>query len=84
MHWVIRNTSFNDRQIIILQEILNDQKNVFSVPALENKFSVSNQTARNDLNELVRHGILQPRKNGKLIQFLPVKDVVKKIKAMGE
>jgi Fic family protein len=78
---LLRNTDFNERQITVLQEILNDSENVFSVTAMEKKFAVSNQTARNDLNDLVKRGILQTRKNGKQIQFLPVQDAIKKIRS---
>ena len=41
---------------------------------------VSNQTARNDLNQLVARGILETRKSGNKIQFLLTKDGLKKIK----
>lgn len=43
-------------------------------------FEVSNQTARNDLNDLVEKGILQARKSGKKIQFLITRDAIKKLR----
>ncbi len=73
-------TDYNDRQIDLLQEILNNKKNVFSVRELETRYAVSNQTARNDLNQLVSSGILETRKNGNKIQYLLTKDGLKKIK----
>ena len=76
---LLRNTNYNERQISVLQEILNDDKNIFTVSQIEAKFEVSNQTARNDLNRLVEDGILQSRKNGKQIQFIPTPDSIKKI-----
>lgn len=79
---LLQHTDLNERQINLLQEILGDGVHTFSVSALERKFDISNQTARNDLNDLVKRGILQTRKNGKQIQFLPVIDVVKKIQAL--
>jgi Fic family protein len=77
---LLRQTDYNDRQIDLLQEILNNKKNVFSVRELETRFAVSNQTARNDLNQLVARGILETRKNGNKIQYLLTKDGLKKIK----
>jgi Fic family protein len=77
---LLRQTDYNDRQIDLLQEILKNKKNIFSVREVETKFAVSNQTARNDLNQLVARGILETRKSGNKIQFLLTKDGLKKIK----
>ncbi len=76
---LLRHTDYNDRQINLLQDILTNNKNIFTVQEVQTKFGVSNQTARNDLNQLVEKGILQSRRNGNRIQFLSVKDVEKKI-----
>ncbi|HTB23994.1 MAG TPA: Fic family protein [Puia sp.] len=77
---LLRKTDYNDRQIDLLQEILNNKKNVFSVRELETRYAISNQTARNDLNQLVSRGILESRKNGNKIQYLLTKDGLKRIK----
>jgi Fic family protein len=77
---LLRNTDYNDRQIVILQELINNKKSLYTVTELENRFRVSNQTARNDLNRLAKNGILAPRKNGKRIQFISTGDVEKKLK----
>ena len=79
---LLHNTDLNDRQMSILQEIVNEQASFFSVLLIESKFGISNQTARNDLNILVEKGVLQSRRNGKQIQFIPAKDAIKKIKKM--
>jgi Fic family protein len=76
---LLRNTDYNDRQLELIQEILNNKKSVFTVTELETKFGVSNQTARNDLNYLVTKGILETRKNGNKIQFILAEDGEKKI-----
>ena len=76
---LLRNTDYNDRQIELIQEILNNKKTVFSVLEVETKFGVSNQTARTDLNYLVSKGILETRKNGNKIQFLMTEGGEKKI-----
>ena len=79
---LLRNTHFNERQIFLLQEILNDQTSNYSVNQLEQWFKVSNQTVRNDLNELVDLGLLQFRKAGKQLLYFPVKDVVTNIQKL--
>jgi Fic family protein len=76
---LLRNTSFNDRQINIIQELIQDPTTHFNVQQIQIKFNVSNQTARNDLNILVEQEILQARKNGHKIQFLPAKNYMKKL-----
>lgn len=76
---LLRNTRFNDRQIVMVQEIIQDANSYFTVKQIENKFGVSNQTARNDLASLVRDGVLEERKIGAGYQFLPVKEYFKKL-----
>jgi len=76
---LLRNTHFNERQIRLLQEILHDQTSNYSVNQLEQWFKVSNQTVRNDLNELVNIGLLEFRKAGKQLLYFPVKDFMKNI-----
>lgn len=77
---LLRNTDYNDRQIVVLQELLNNKKNIYTVVEIENRFGVSNQTARNDLNHLVKKGILMSRKSGKTIQFLSTGNIEEKLK----
>ncbi|GGB14714.1 Fic family protein [Puia dinghuensis] len=76
---LLRNTTYNDRQIVLIEEIINNKKAVFSVQEVQNKFGVSNQTARTDLNYLVSKGILETRKSGNRIQFLLTDGGEKKI-----
>lgn len=76
---LLRNTDYNDRQLELLQEILNNRKSTFTVTEVETKFGVSNQTARNDLNYLVAKGILNTRKSANKIQFVLVEGGEKKI-----
>ena len=67
---LLRNTDYNDRQIVLIQEIINDKKSVFTVTEVQHKFGVANQTARTDLEYLVSKGILEARKSGRKVQFL--------------
>lgn len=76
---LLRNTIFNDRQIAIVQEILQDPTTYFTVKQVETRFGVSNQTARSDLNLLVKNGVLEERKSGVKSQFLPVRDYLKRL-----
>lgn len=76
---LLRNTTFNDRQIALIQEIIQDHNLYFTVKQIENRFGVSNQTARNDLASLVKDGVLEERKQGSGYQFLPVKEYFKKL-----
>jgi Fic family protein len=76
---LLRNTEYNDRQLELIQEILNNKKSIFTVTEVETKFGVSNQTARNDLNFLATKGILKTRKSGNKIQFVLVEGGEKKI-----
>lgn len=78
---LLRNTDYNDRQIVLIEEILNEKKVVFTVTEVQHKFGVANQTARTDLEHLVSKGILQARKTGNKVQFLLAQDGEKKIMA---
>jgi Fic family protein len=76
---LLRHTNFNERQIILLQELMQDPTLFFTVLQVQNRFGVSNQTARNDLNGLTEQGIFEERRTGHRIQFLPRPDFKKKI-----
>jgi Fic family protein len=76
---LLRHTDYNERQIALIQEIINHKKSVFSVTEVQNKFGISNQTARADLSDLASRGILETRKSGKKIQFLLAEGGEKKI-----
>jgi Fic family protein len=71
---LLRNTSFNDRQVAVLQDVMQDAGVYFTVQQIQTRFGVSNQTARNDLTGLVNSGLLEYRKSGKKIQFFPVEN----------
>ncbi len=76
---LLRNTAFNDRQIVLLQEMIHDQGIYYAVEQVEKWFNISNQTARNDLNGLVEAGLVEYRKVGKKIHYFPVKNFSSKI-----
>jgi Fic family protein len=80
---LLRNTDYNDRQIVLIEEILNEKKAVFTVTEVQHKFGIANQTARTDLESLVSKGILEARKSGNKVQFLLAEDGEKKIMGKG-
>ncbi len=49
----------NERQAIIIKWLHEEPELLFSVKEIENRMSISNQTARTDLENLVKRGFLQ-------------------------
>ena len=76
---LLKNASFNERQLILINEMLQDTQISFTVLQVQNKMSISNQTARNDLNELEGRGFLESRKLGKQVHFFAVDGFEKRI-----
>ncbi|MBL7734401.1 MAG: Fic family protein [Chitinophagaceae bacterium] len=66
---LLKNSSFNERQIMLINDLLLDQNQSFTVAQVQNRMSISNQTARSDLNELVEKGLLESRRIGKQAHF---------------
>jgi Fic family protein len=77
---MLRHTPFNERQILLINELLNDRRGTFTVQQVETKMKVSNQTARNDLNGLVNAGIMEYKKAGKQVLFFAAEGIEKKLK----
>jgi Fic family protein len=77
---LIRDTGFNDRQVVLIKDILQDRNQFFTVKQIEARFSVSNQTARNDLNGLVKKKILEEKIIGKKSQFFTASNFEKQLK----
>lgn len=55
----LRLEGINERQAIILQKIEEDSNRFFTVKEIENTFGVTNQTARTDIEELVKLNFLK-------------------------
>ena len=77
---LIKNTDFNERQIVLIKDILQDKTEYFIVKQVEQRFNVSNQTARNDLNNMVKKGILTPKATGKKVRFFASPNFEKHLK----
>ncbi len=76
---LIKQTDFNERQIVLIKDILQDKNEYFTVQQVEKRFNVSNQTARNDLMNMVNKGVLITRKTGKKTSFFASIDFEKKL-----
>lgn len=57
--------SFRDRQVKIVESLTSNPDSSVSVAEYSRRFAVSPETARKDLNDLVRHGHLVRSKQGK-------------------
>jgi len=55
----LKHDAINERQATILQKIEEDNNRFFTVKEIENMFSITNQTARTDIEELVIKGFLK-------------------------
>jgi Fic family protein len=77
---LLKNNNFNERQLAVLQDLLNDRNQYFTAKQIETKFSISNQTARTDLLKLVDAKLLVQRNMGKLMTFFAAQDFEKKLK----
>lgn len=66
---IIKHTDFNDRQIVLIKDLLTDKDQFFTVKQIESRFNISNQTARSDLKGLLDKGLLLQKIAGKKAQF---------------
>jgi Fic family protein len=81
---LIKLDGLNERQALIIKELADDKNKMLTVKQIETKFSISNQTARTDLTNLVDKGFLNSRTvNKKMMFFASEKfdQLVKKIAA---
>ncbi len=76
---LVRDMDFNDRQVVLVKDILQDRNQYFTVKQIESRFNVSNQTARNDLTGLVKKGIFEQKATGKKVQFFATSNFEKKL-----
>ncbi len=77
---LIKNTDFNERQIVLIKDILNDKNDFFTVKEVEQRFNISNQTARNDLINMVKKDILISKASGKKARFFALPNFEKHLK----
>lgn len=66
---ILKKHNVNQRQALLLKELLNDPELILSIKEIQGKFQVTYQTARNDLIELVEKGYLEKAQQGKAFYF---------------
>lgn len=67
---------FNHRQHALLQSAIRNPSNYYTAEAHMNYHGVSKQTARNDLYELERRGLIERTKIGRQFAWVPRKDIL--------
>ncbi|MGQ0532008.1 MAG: Fic family protein [Caulobacteraceae bacterium] len=72
---------FNRRQSMLLNDAAKNRVQAITIAEHEKRHKVSKLTARTDLEELVRLGLLRKRKRGRANQYLPAPDLVSKLSA---
>lgn len=78
------SASFNHRQIAILGESLRDPDKSFTFQGHATEHGVTHETARWDLLDLHRKGLLDRRKEGKRFVFSPVSDLPERLRAFSD
>ncbi|SEH48602.1 Fic family protein [Mycolicibacterium rutilum] len=67
---------FNHRQVALVQSATRDPSNYYTAESHMNYHAVSKQTARNDLYDLERRGLLERTKIGKQFAWIPRRDML--------
>ena len=75
------STSFNHRQLALLGNALRDPEGSYSFKTHAATYSVTHETARNDLLPLVDLGLLERRRQGRSFSFMPAADLADRLKA---
>ncbi|MDQ6756256.1 MAG: Fic family protein [Bacteroidota bacterium] len=77
---LLKSGSYNERQVVIIKDVLQNPDDFFTVKQIETRFGINNQTARNDLMNLQKKGILQLRMTGNKAQFFAADNFEKNLK----
>lgn len=70
-------SGFNHRQVALVQSAARDPSNYYTAESHMNYHGVSKQTARNDLYDLEKRGLLERTKIGKQFAWVPCPDMRK-------
>jgi len=77
-----RSDRFNHRQIALLGHALRHPAAQYTIHSHRSSHNVVYQTARADLLDLVRAGLLELRKVGRVFYFMPHEDLADRIRAV--
>jgi Fic family protein len=72
---------FNHRQVALLQSATRNPSNYYTAESHMNYHAVSKQTARNDLYDLERRGLLERTKISRQFAWVPKSDMLKTLEA---
>jgi Fic family protein len=81
---LIKNENLNERQAEIIKDFINFPNKTLGVKELQNQFAISYQTARTDLDHLVKLEYLEQKLIGKKLLFFRVSGFNQKIKNLGQ
>lgn len=73
---------FNHRQVALVQSATRDPSNYYTAESHMNYHGVSKQTARNDLYDLEKRGLLERTKLGKQFAWVPRPDMLKALEQL--
>lgn len=74
---------FNHRQLAVLGECLRDPERAYTFRSHAAEHMVTHETARHDLQQLVRYGLFDRRKEGKHFVFHPSSDLAGRLRGVG-
>lgn len=69
----------NERQIQILQKAVKERGYIFTVKEIGNEFGVTENTARADLKQLLKLGLLGEMKIGRTVGYISLDDLSRKL-----
>lgn len=72
--------TFNRRQLAVLGESLRDPDRAYTFNSHAAEHAVTHETARHDLQELQRHGLLERRREGKRFVFHPASNLAARLR----
>lgn len=76
---LLKNLSY--RQIQILQKAAKEPGKIFSAKEISNEYSIADNTARKDLNQLAELKLLATLKSGKSTNYISPNDLLERLKA---
>lgn len=76
--------AFNHRQVALLESATRNPSNYYTAESHMNYHAVSKQTARNDLYELEKRGLLERTKISRQFAWIPKIDMLKALEAVRE
>ena len=76
------SAEFNHRQLALLSDAVRGTGNEYTMRSHSSSHHVTGETARTDLLDLVKRGLLERRRVGKRHVFIPVPDIADRLKSL--